>query len=296
MRTLVLQVTTQLQALSTLSPSTLRQIQLQILGLGQTTQAAAVPTSIPTSTRQTSLVALPMLQEPAIVVPQLQPQGPTNASLTNPGASLLANLQASIAVQQRPAYTGVANVNLNNTAASPALPQANVQSPSSQHSCLPPAQPQVAQPDANNLLAQLRKKHAEALEMARQTAVEHQIQPSTASLASETSRHIAKKQRVTTNVSANNSAPVFLPLEQATAVSTASNSTSQTSDFQTGDEAQGQASLSEYDDYDDEEDDGVDYSLPLRKRRFQDATGPITQQNLAAHDRMQQQYQMNNLG
>lgn len=162
---------------------------------------------------------------------------------------------------------------------------------------MPPTQPQVAQPpDANNLLEQLRKKHAEALESARQTAVEHQIQPSTASLASETSQHIAKKQRVTTNASANNSGLVFLPLEQATAVSTASNSTSQASEFQTSDEAQGQASLSEYEEYDDE-DDGVDYSLPLRKRRFQDVTGPITQQNLAAHDRMQQQqYQMNTLG
>lgn len=287
-----MQITTQLQALSTLSPSTLRQIQLQILGLGQTTQAAAVPPS----TGQTSLVALPMVQEPAIVAPQLQPQGPANASLTNPGASLLANLQASIAVQQRPAYTGIANVNFNNTTASPALPQANAQPPGRQ-SCMPPTQPQVAQPpDANNLLEQLRKKHAEALESARQTAVEHQIQPSTASLASETSQHIAKKQRVTTNASANNSGLVFLPLEQATAVSTASNSTSQASEFQTSDEAQGQASLSEYEEYDDE-DDGVDYSLPLRKRRFQDVTGPITQQNLAAHDRMQQQqYQMNTLG
>ena len=296
MRTLVLQVTTQLQALSTLSPSTLRQIQLQILGLGQTTQATAVPPS----TGQTSLVALPLLQEPAIVAPQLQAQGPTNASLTNPGASLLANLQASIAVQQRPAYTGVANVNLNSTTASPALPQTNAQPPPSQQSCMPPAQPQVAQPpDASNLLEQLRKKHAEALESARQTAVEHQIQPSTASLASEASRHIAKKQRVTTNASANNSGVVFLPLEQATAVSTGSNSTSQSSEFQAGDEGQGQASLSEYDEYDDD-DDGVDYSLPLRKRRFQDANGPITQQNLAAHDRMQQQqqpqqFQMNTL-
>jgi len=241
-QTLVLQIATQLQALAALSPSTLKHIQLQILGLGITAAGASLPAA-PTATLPGLVTAHPT----STLLENLQAAaGQTSTIQSALGNKLLdPAIYASLKAVSTSAPVFMATTQAKSSEGSQTAPFQALESlvkpvrrqpvkPQVAKTVTPKAAPQnAASPNTEMYLAQLRQKHAEALAEARQQTYSGQ-QGQAVSVASRSTSssafdqgHAAKKQKLSvpgcnSNTGCNNNVVAFLPYEYATTVSSGS--------------------------------------------------------------------------
>lgn len=311
-QTLLLQITSQLQALAALSPSTMKQIQLQILAATITTASQTVPQNLSLPQQQ---------QQQAPVTPWAVP-APDTASLlssfqlasshqVHSGLAALGGIPSCIGLQNdaHPFVQATGPVSFTSTRSSSQTPHTkpvhirqqqhrqqadNISIPAKRVSDAPSVVQRAATPsntpgsNMDEFLAKLRQRHAEAIEQARrEQASGHHHGP------------VCKKQKK--NGNAGNSGIVTL-LEHATTESSGSGcttnegSTSSLENVHASDETRndGSTSSNSSSDEDDAESGGQPLSsshhkpsIPLRKRFRSEnncGAGGITRRNLADHN------------
>lgn len=299
-QTLLLQITSQLQALAAISPATMKQIQFQILAATlPPTSSQAIPSNLPQQAPSTwdapatdtaSLLSSFQLPTHRQVQSVLSTAVPASAGIHN--AIPFGQAPAPLYQCCRKTSSTVSTKSSTSSSSISAQPPISnlIQHVQTDRGSLPGkrmSDPPTAQSDTLNtgnnsmedFLKKLRQRHAEAIEQARREQAAERGQ-------------IAKKQKKN---SGNSGIVISLPFEQATTESSGSGCTTNegstssmenviASDETRNDGSTSSNSSSEEDDTESGQIISRKPSIPLRKRFRSEKNGGITRRNLADHD------------